>query len=205
MTAHRAAAQAETDVTRARPDCLLAGTVPWQPRCHGRASRVPRPDASCTLVPRPESVKDARNFTRATLLGWGMTAVSVDAELVVSELITNALRHAMSGPGPSPGPGFGTGPGPGSGPGQSPGPGPRRGDGEPVIRLRLLAQEPHVMCMVTDPSREIPLRRRPSPEDATGRGLHVIESCSSRWGWHLLDEGGKVVWAVLPRANPASM
>lgn len=143
---------------------------------------MPQPDASCTLVPRPESVKVGRNFTRATLLGWGMTAVSDDAELVVSELITNALRHAMSGPGPSPGPG------------------PGRGDGEPVIRLRLLAQEPYVMCMVTDPSREIPLRRRPSLEDASGRGLHVIESCSSRWGWHLLDEGGKVVWVVLPRA-----
>ena len=34
--------------------------------------------------------------------------------------------------------------------------------------------------------------------DATGRGLCVIESCSSRRGWRLLDEGGKVVWALLP-------
>jgi hypothetical protein len=52
--------------------------------------------------------------------------------------------------------------------------------------------------MVADPSREIPLRRQSGPGDDTGRGLHVIESCSSRWGWHLLDEGGKVVWALLP-------
>jgi hypothetical protein len=67
-----------------------------------------------------------------------------------------------------------------------------------VIRVRLLAQAPYLMCMVADPSQEIPLRRQSGPSDATGRGLHVIESCSSRWGWHLLDEGGKVVWALLP-------
>jgi hypothetical protein len=52
--------------------------------------------------------------------------------------------------------------------------------------------------MVTDPSRESPPRRDPGPLDATGRGLHVIDSCSRRWGWRLLDGRGKVVWALLP-------
>jgi hypothetical protein len=192
MNAHRAAAQAETEVTRAHHDCLLDGTVSWQPR---RPGQVPQPQASRTLARRPESVKVARDFTRATLRGWGMTAVSDDAELVVSELVTNALRHAMAGSGMA-GSGM-SGPG-ASGPGTS-GPGASGPGGEPVIRLRLLAQAPYLMCMVTDPSREIPLRRESGPEDATGRGLQVIESCSSRWGWHLLDEGGKVVWALLPR------
>src|SRR5487761_1312577 len=173
MTAHRAAAQADAEVTRAHHDCLLAGTVPRQARRRGQPGR-PRqpgqPEASRTLARRPESVKAAREFTRATLRVWGMTAVADDAELVVSELVTNALRHAAAGPG-----------------------------GDPVIRLRLLAHAPYLMCMVSDPSREIPLRRESGPEDPTGRGLLVIESCSSRWGWHLLDEGGKVVWALLPR------
>jgi anti-sigma regulatory factor (Ser/Thr protein kinase) len=49
------------------------------------------------LAPQPESVGDARDFTRATLRGWGPAAVSEDAELVVSELATNALRHGLSG------------------------------------------------------------------------------------------------------------
>jgi two-component sensor histidine kinase len=99
-----------------------------------------------------------------------MSALSEDAVLVVSELVTNALRYGAPG----------------------------RGGDEPVIRLRLLAQPPYLMCMVTDPSREIPLRKESGTQDATGRGLHVIESCSSQWGWHLLDDGGKVVWALLP-------
>jgi hypothetical protein len=72
------------------------------------------------------------------------------------------------------------------------------GPGERPIRLRLLAEPPYLMCLVADPSREIPLRRDLGPAAETGRGLHIIESCCSRWGWHLLDEGGKVVWALLP-------
>jgi hypothetical protein len=44
------------------------------------------------LAPHPESVGDARDFTRATLRGWGLAGVSDDAELVVSELVTNAPR-----------------------------------------------------------------------------------------------------------------
>jgi anti-sigma regulatory factor (Ser/Thr protein kinase) len=173
MTAHRAAAQAETDVTRAHFDCLLAGTVPRQGR---RRRQSAQPAASHSLPPRPESVKFARDFTRVTLRSWGLTAVSDDAELVVSELVTNALRHAVRGPDSD----------------------------KPAITLRLLAQAPYLMCMVSDPSREIPLRRESGPDDPTGRGLQVIESCSSQWGWHLLDDGGKVVWALLPRLLPAA-
>ncbi|MFC6079793.1 ATP-binding protein [Sphaerisporangium aureirubrum] len=39
-------------------------------------------------------VKAARDFTAATLDGWGLTELSADARLVVSELVTNAMRHA---------------------------------------------------------------------------------------------------------------
>ena len=194
MTPHRAAAQAETDVTRAHYECLLGGNLPRQAH---RRGQVPQPDASRALAPRPESVKTARDFTRTTLDRWGMTAIADDAELVVSELVTNALRHGMSGSGSVPGPRLAPGPGSVPGSGAVPGPGP--GPANPVIRLRLLAQAPYLMCMVADPTREIPLRRESGSGDATGRGLHVIESCCSRWGWHLLDEGGKVVWALLPR------
>lgn len=167
MIARRAA-----DVTETHHDSLLAGTAS---RPAHRRGPTAQPAASRALAPRPESVKDAREFTRSTLCGWGLAAVSDDAELVVSELVTNALRHGLSGSG-------------------APGP----GDSEPVIGLRLVIQAPHVLCMVTDPSREIPLRRDPDLLDATGRGLCVIESCSRRWGWRPLDDGGKTVWALLP-------
>jgi hypothetical protein len=79
------------------------------------------------------------------------------------------------------------------------GPGVPDPDGSgPVIGLRLMIQAPHLLCMVTDPGREVPLRRDSGLLDVTGRGLCVIESCSSRRGWRPLDGGGKVVWALLP-------
>lgn len=172
MYARRAADQADTDVTEARDDSLLAGTVS---RLAHRPGPAAQPAASRVLAPQPESVGDARDFTRATLRGWGLAAVSDDAELVVSELVTNALRHGLPGAGA-----------------------PVAADGGPVIGLWLMIQAPHLICMVSDPSRELPRRRSSGPLDATGRGLCVIESCSSRWGWSPLDAGGKVVWALLP-------
>ncbi len=52
------------------------------------------------------------------------------------------------------------------------------------------------MCMVTDPGNGIPTVRESGPFAESGRGLNVVESCCVRWGWHLLDGGGKVVWAL---------
>ena len=36
----------------------------------------------------------ARRLVVATTVGWGLASLSADAELVVSELVTNALLHA---------------------------------------------------------------------------------------------------------------
>jgi two-component sensor histidine kinase len=93
------------------------------------------------------------------------------AELVVSELVTNALRHGI--------------------------PSARRLTSDCPVRLKLLGQAPYLMCMVTDPGTEIPVLRESGAFAESGRGLNVVESCCVRWGWHLLDGGGKVVWALL--------
>ncbi|MFJ3496802.1 ATP-binding protein [Streptomyces sp. NPDC086091] len=42
----------------------------------------------------PASVRDARRFTRAALEDWALTGLADTAELVVSELAANAVRHA---------------------------------------------------------------------------------------------------------------
>lgn len=57
-----------------------------------------RPDvAAVSLDPLPEEVARARAFTLATLRGWGEPDALQDAAtLVVSELVTNAVRHAAS-------------------------------------------------------------------------------------------------------------
>jgi two-component sensor histidine kinase len=100
-----------------------------------------------------------------------MAALTDLAELVISELLTNALRHGV--------------------------PSALRLVDDCPIRLKLLGQAPYLMCMVSDPGTAIPMRREPGLFAESGRGLNVVESCCVRWGWHLLDGGGKVVWALL--------
>ena len=181
MTAHRAALSVTTEVSSVtRVGFRTAGAPqgvrpvshlsPSQPQA-GNARPLPQPAATCLLGPRPESVKTGRDFTRATLVEWDMPALADVAELVVSELVTNALRHGI--------------------------PSACQLVSDRCVRLRLLAQAPFVMCMVTDPGAGIPVLRESEPTSENGRGLNVVECCSVRWGWHLLDDGGKVVWALL--------
>ena len=46
------------------------------------------------LAAVPESVKQAREFARMTLGGWNLSMMYDDVRLVVSELVTNAVRFA---------------------------------------------------------------------------------------------------------------
>lgn len=128
---------------------------------------------SYVLDPEPESVTDARHFTTATLRAWGLTSLCDDAALVVSELVTNALRHSLP-----------------------PLPTHTRVGSPGAIRLRLLPHLPYVLCGVIDTGTEAPRRREPDFVAETGRGLHIVESFSDRWGWTPLPHGGKIVWAL---------
>jgi anti-sigma regulatory factor (Ser/Thr protein kinase) len=188
MTAHRAALPVKTEINSVGPQLLLCAGQPAGLRytsqmrpplsaldelaaTHQPSAACTQPSAACALRPRPESVKTARDFTGIVLREWGLSHLADIAGLVVSELVTNALRHGVT-------------------PGQA-------GRGDCPVRLRLLGQAPYVMCLVTDPGSGSPVLREPDPFGETGRGLNVVESCCVRWGWYLLDGGGKVVWALL--------
>lgn len=122
------------------------------------------------LQPEPESVTEARHFATTALRKWGLTGLADDVALVVSELVTNALRHTLP-------------PHPGQGP-----PG--------MIRLHLLAAPtPYLLAGVFDTGTAAPRRREPDFVAETGRGLHIVESFTRRWGWTPLVDG-KIVWAL---------
>ena len=72
---------------RPSPDPALARWA-WLPRIATRA-----------LGADPGSVRTARDFTVATLRRWGTAHSSQDIAIVVSEMVTNALRHALPGSG----------------------------------------------------------------------------------------------------------
>lgn len=60
-----------------------------------RLLRAEQPDTTaCPLPFRADSVRTARDVTRSTLDDWGLSELGDDAALVVSELVTNAVRYA---------------------------------------------------------------------------------------------------------------
>ncbi len=61
------------------------------------AQVLPVPEGRIATLPLNEDITlaaQARRFTRATLAAWGLSPLADVTELLVSELVTNALRHA---------------------------------------------------------------------------------------------------------------
>ncbi|WP_240134300.1 ATP-binding protein [Streptomyces sp. MUM 178J] len=141
--------------------------------------------ASCALPARYEAVRGARQFTKSTLGQWGLGERFDDVALVVSELVTNALRHALP---------------PAADTAVSP--------QDPPVRLHLMRWTGRLVCAVRDPSEESPeagdslidtsFLPDPSGSAESGRGLFLVDSFSDGWGWHPLAGTlrGKVVWAL---------
>ena len=60
----------------------------------GAAQDEPARTSSWLLPPEPSSVREARRLARTQLTHWALHEQIDDTELLVSELVTNALRHA---------------------------------------------------------------------------------------------------------------
>ncbi|MFJ8113130.1 ATP-binding protein [Streptomyces sp. NPDC096132] len=138
--------------------------------------------ASCALPARFEAVREARQFTRRTLGQWDVGDRFDDVCLVVSELVTNALRHGLPDTAPPP------------------------ADPNPAVRLHLMRWTERLVCAVRDPSHDSPLPRESEDFSAeSGRGLFLVDSFADGWGWHPLSGslGGKVVWALFRLHTPA--
>jgi histidine kinase-like protein len=139
----------------------------------GAPSGTRSPITTQTLNMDAEAVRAGREFCIATLRRWRATQRCEDITIVVSELLTNALRHAV--------------------------PGLSRNPPNWPVRLGLLCSEPCVLCAVADPSSSIPVPKKPGHLAETGRGLHVVSSLSDKWGYTTYttpSDAGKVVWAI---------
>jgi len=142
--------------------------------------------ATRTAGPDTRSVGTARDFCVSTMRRWGVLDREDDVAVVVSELLTNALRHAVPQAGPPPGPPHGSPAGPAGGTGR----------GRWPVRVGLVQPGQFVLCAVADPSSRPPQPKEPDYLAESGRGLHVIDALSDRWGSTVPTEAGKVVWAL---------
>lgn len=132
---------------------------------------IPPPTARRAWLDPDAASAKAREFTRHVLHSWGLLALAEDATIVVSELVSNALRHGVRGTNQV------------------------ALDG---IDLLLCCRAGLMACAVADPGAEAPLLLSPDLTAETGRGLHVVEALSTAWGWTRLGGQCKAVWATMP-------
>ncbi|WP_307659496.1 ATP-binding protein [Streptomyces sp. V1I1] len=130
--------------------------------------------AACGLDGQLRNAPQARHFVAATLNGWALHTLVPDVAVVVSELVTNAVQHALDPTSPD--------------------------DGDYPVWLGIFLHPGDLVCAVTDPSSDPP-RPRDADADACavgGRGLRLISALSDTWSWSLTPPRGKTVWATLP-------
>lgn len=75
--------------------------------------------------------------------------------------------------------------------------------GRGPIRLRLMSNRRVLLCAVIDSGRRLPRPRAPGPAGEHGRGLRLVHSLATAYGWRRIP-AGKVVWftyALVPAAD----
>lgn len=130
----------------------------------------------------PTAVPCARLHTKQVLWEWRLSALADTAELIVSELVTNAV-HASVGLT-----------------------GSRRSGrwvpGVPAVRLWLFSDRRRILIQVWDGNDKLPAPQHAEPDAETGRGLLLVESLTAEWGSYPPERSsGKVVWATVTQAS----
>ena len=116
----------------------------------------------------------ARLHARQVLWEWGLSEIAKTAELLLSELVTNAVQGAQAIVSDLP------------------------------VNVRLSANRDRLLIEVWDNNVQPPVpcmleNGFPAFDAESGRGLLLVETLSERWGWYPRGIRGKVIWCELGR------
>ncbi|WP_073946440.1 ATP-binding protein [Streptomyces kebangsaanensis] len=138
------------------------------PTPHHSPTALPQ-DIEFRLPRHARSVSRARALLREQATSWKLPdEVTETAVLLLSELMTNAYRHAKVSPG------------------------------REIRARCVLDGDGRLRISVTDANDTLPMPREASPEDESGRGLALVEALADDWGAEPRPGGiGKTVWFEL--------
>jgi transcriptional regulator with XRE-family HTH domain len=160
---------ARLGVTRAALEKAISRTAQQLPERSAHTGRQTAPGAAIRLS-LPASLlapRQAREAIRQAVTGWGLGALSADAELLGSELVANAVEHGNGQPITV----------------------ALRQQGTP-------GGQPSIVCEVSDTSPVLPERRPVQPDSERGRGLAIVAALATNSGV-TGTPGGKTAWFTL--------
>ncbi len=115
----------------------------------------------------PGAVPCGRLHARLVLAEWGLTGLSEQAELVVSELVTNAVAASRSL------------------------------EWAFSVRLWLLSDRTRLLIAVWDANPHLPVRVDADELAESGRGLQLVDTITTQWDAYATPQvGGKIVRAI---------
>jgi anti-sigma regulatory factor (Ser/Thr protein kinase) len=134
-----------------------AGQEPWPHR------------TDLPLAALPTAPSCARGHVRTVAREWGLADLADTAELLVSELVTNAIQASAR----------------------------IQTTGTPVVHLWVTSDYTSIVIHVWDASSEMPvILLDTEPDEEGGRGLLLVETLSKDWGAYRKADG-KVVWCLI--------
>lgn len=124
------------------------------------------------LAAQADAVGWGRRHTRDVLSAWRLPDDRIDdAQLAVSELVTNAVRCVGT---------------------------TSLEAVPPRIRLTLHKEQHRLLiCVADSDSRPPVLNASPAVGAENGRGLLILERITKEWSYYFLPTGGKVVWCSI--------
>jgi anti-sigma regulatory factor (Ser/Thr protein kinase) len=124
------------------------------------------------LAALPTAPGCARGHVRSLAHEWGLAGLADIAELLVSELVTNAVQASQH----------------------------LKTSADlaivPVVRLWITSDRVSMAIHVWDACDEMPVRQDADPDAVGGRGLLMVETLGKDWGAYR-QARGKVVWVLI--------
>jgi anti-sigma regulatory factor (Ser/Thr protein kinase) len=159
-------------VMASAPDHGSAAEAVLRARSHGTSRHV-------RLAALPSAVPWARRILRHMLREWRLEGMSDPAQLLVSELVTNAVEASVSRARED-------------------------HDSWPMIGLTLQLTDTVLHVEVSDTSSALPAMQEADLTGERGRGLVLVDFLADSWG-HRTTGGGKVVWCTVAIPGEAGL
>jgi len=123
------------------------------------------------LAALPTAVPCARLHAKNVLHEWHLGPLADTVELLVSEIVTNAVRASATVA--------------------------HHGQSVPTTKVWLTSDGQRVLIQVWDSDGHRPVPQKAGLAAESGRGLLLVQTLSAEWGCYTPDgQSGKIVWAL---------